>query len=227
VARVAHRDRFAELTRRPDAEIPLDLGWALLTALAHPATDPDELLGRLDDLAAGVRVPTLDGLRHHLFVDQGFTGNRDDYYDAANSYLDDVLDRHLGIPITLSVLTMEVGRRIGVPVSGVGLPGHFLLRDKVDPDVFIDPFRGGALLDPPAVEAVFRALHGDDARFDPAWLAPAPRAAILVRLLANLVHIFEARDDAAALLWSRDLQATLAEATGDVTGRHRLRAALN
>ncbi len=140
-----HGERFAELVRRPDEEIPLDLAWALLTAHAHPSSDPDDLMAQLDDLAAGVRVPTLDGLRHHLFVDQGFIGNREDYYDVANSYLDDVLDRHLGIPITLSVLTMEVGRRVGVPVAGVGLPGHFLLRDKVDPDVFVDAFRGGAL----------------------------------------------------------------------------------
>ena len=222
-----HRDRFADVVRRADDELRLDLAWALLTAHAHPMVDPDELVARIDDLAAGVRVPTLDGLCHHLFVDQAFTGNRDDYYDPANSYLDDVLDRHLGIPITLAVLTMEVGRRIGVPVAGVGLPGHFLLRDKVDPEVFVDPYRGGALLDLAGVEAVFHALHGDDAELEPSWLEPTARASILVRMLANLVHIFETRQDAASLLWARDLQATLAGAAGDPTARLRLRASLN
>src|SRR5262245_12992424 len=112
------RERFADAVHRPDTEIRLDLAWALLTACAHPTVDPDSLLGELDDLAAACRQPTLDGLRHLLFVDQGFVGNQADYYDPANSYLDDVLDRHLGIPITLSVVTMEVGRRIGVPVVG-------------------------------------------------------------------------------------------------------------
>jgi regulator of sirC expression with transglutaminase-like and TPR domain len=199
-------------------ELPLDRAWAVLTAHAHPAVDPDALLVRLDDLAAGVRLPTLDGLRHHLFVDQGFTGNEDDYYDPANSYLDDVLDRHLGIPISLSVLTIEVGRRIGVPVDGIGLPGHFLLRDGVDTEVFVDPFHGGALLDREGC----RALVGHD--LDPAWLAPVDRTTILHRMLTNLIRIFELRGSAADLLWARDLQSTL---VGDPLTRRRLRAALN
>jgi regulator of sirC expression with transglutaminase-like and TPR domain len=208
----------------PFGELPLDQAWARLTARAHPAVDPDALVARLDDLAAGVRVPTLDGLRHHLFVDQGFTGNEADYYDPANSYLDDVLDRHLGIPITLSVLTMEVGRRVGVPVAGVGLPGHFLLRDRVDPDVFIDAFRGGRLLDRAGCLAVVQRLHGPDTDLDPAWLEPVERTAILERMLANLVHVFQHRGAAADLVWARDLQAELA---ADPMSRLRLRAAMN
>ena len=222
-----HRERFAEAVHRPDAEVPLDLAWALLTAVAHPTVDPDDLVVELDDLAAACRTPTLDGLLHHLFVDQGFVGNQDDYYDPANSYLDDVLDRHLGIPITLAVLTMEVGRRVGVPVAGIGLPGHFLLRDKVDPEVFIDPFRGGELLDRQGCQAVLQRLHGPGVALDPAWLEPVGRTAILERMLANLVGIFQQRGDAADLLWARDLQAELAGAKGDPTARLRLRAGLN
>jgi regulator of sirC expression with transglutaminase-like and TPR domain len=224
---VEHQRRFAEAVRLPDAEIPLDLAWALLSAHAHPAVDPDELLVRLDDLAAGCRVPTLDGLRHHLFVDQGFVGNQDDYYDPANSYLDDVLDTHLGMPISLAVLTMEVGRRVGVPVAGIGLPGHFLLRDRVDPEVFVDAFRGGELLDRDGCRKILRRLHGSDAQLDPAWLEPMPRRAILERMLANLVRVFQERGNAADLLWARDLQAELAGAKGDPRGRLRLRAGLN
>ncbi|HET9557046.1 MAG: transglutaminase-like domain-containing protein [Acidimicrobiales bacterium] len=222
-----HRRRFAEAVHAPDAEVPLDLAWALLSAHAHPAVDPDGLLLQLDDLAAGCRVPTLDGLLRHLFVDQGFVGNQDDYYDPANSYLDDVLETHLGIPISLAVLTMEVGRRVGVPVAGVGLPGHFLLRDRVDPEVFIDPFRGGELLDRNGCRTVLRRLHGPDTELDPAWLEPVPRRAILDRMLANLVRVFQQRGDASDLLWARDLQAELAGAKGDPRTRLRLRAGLN
>jgi regulator of sirC expression with transglutaminase-like and TPR domain len=222
-----HGERFREAVHGPDASIPLDLAWALLTAHAHPAVDPDALVVRLDDLAAGCRTPTLDGLRHHLFVDQGFLGNDVDYYDPANSYLDDVLDRHLGIPITLAVVTMEVGRRLGVPVAGVGLPGHFLLRDRVDPEVFIDPFRRGELLDREGCRTVLQRLHGPQADLDPAWLEPVSRVSILERMLANLVGIFQQRRDAADLLWARDLQAALAGAKGDPKARLRLRASLN
>ena len=222
-----HRERFADVVRRPDHEVPLDLAWALLTAHAHPAVDPDALVAELDDLAASCRTPTLDGLRHHLFVDQGFVGNDADYYDPANSYLDDVLDRHLGIPITLSVVSMEVGRRLGVPLVGIGLPGHFLLRDGADPEVFLDPFRGGELLDRTGCLDVVRRLHGPDADLDPAWLEPVGRVAILERMLANLVRIFQQRGAAADLLWARDLQVELAAAKGDPTAPFRLRASLN
>jgi regulator of sirC expression with transglutaminase-like and TPR domain len=224
---VEHRQRFAEAVAAPDDELPLDLAWALITAHAHPAVDPDALLAELDRLAAGCREPTLDGLLHLLFVEQGFVGNQDDYYDPANSYLDDVLDRHLGIPITLAVLTMEVGRRVGVPVAGVGLPGHFLLRDEVDPGVFIDPFRGGELLDQQGCLALVQRLHGPGTALDPTWLEPVGPRAILERMLANLVRVFEQRGDAADLLWARDLQAELAGAKGDPTARLRLRATLN
>jgi regulator of sirC expression with transglutaminase-like and TPR domain len=224
---MSHRERFAEVVERPDPEVPLDRAWALLTARAHPAVDPDELLARLDDLAAACRVPTLDGLVDHLFVDQGFAGNRAEYYDPANSYLDDVLDRHLGIPISLSVLTLEVGRRLGVPLAPIGFPGHFLLRDQVDQDLYLDPFRGGARLDRAACEQLFRGLHGDRAAFDPRWLAPVGHRAVLGRMLANLVAVFERADDDVALLWARDLQAMVAAAVGDHRASRRLRAGLN
>jgi regulator of sirC expression with transglutaminase-like and TPR domain len=222
-----HRERFADVVRRPDAEVPLDLAWALLTASAHPAADPDALVGELDDLAAACRTPTLDGLVHLLFVDQGFAGNEADYYDPANSYLDDVLDRHLGIPISLAVVTMEVGRRLDVPVVGVGLPGHFVLRDGDDPELFIDPFRGGARLDRAGCLELVQELHGPGTDLDPAWLEPVRRVAILERMLANLVRVFQHRGAAADLLWARDLQAALAAAKGDPTARLRLRASLN
>lgn len=224
---VGPTDRFAQIVLGPDEAVPLDEAWALLSAHAHPAVDPDALLAGLDDLAAGCRIPTLDGLRHHLFVDQGFVGNQDDYYEPANTYLDDVLERHLGIPISLAVLTMEVGRRIGVPVDGVGLPGHFLLRDRVDPEVFVDAFRGGEVLDRDGCVKVLRRLHGPGLVVDPAWLEPVGHRAILERMLANLVGVFQQRRAHGDLVWARELQVRLAAARQDPRAGLRLRAGLN
>lgn len=219
--------QFAAAVAGPPEAVRLDRAWALVTEQAHPASRADDLLARLDDLAAGCRVPTLDGLRHHLFVDQGFTGNRADYYDPANSLLDEVLDRHLGIPISLSVLTMEVGRRLGVPVDGIGLPGHFVLRDGLDGDVYLDPFAGGRLLDREGCVDIVQRLHGAGTSLDPRWLEPLPPRMILTRMLANLVHTYEQRQAAADLLWARALQADLAAAEGDRRASLRLRAAHN
>lgn len=197
---------FADLLRRPEEDVPLDEATALIAAHAYPGLDVAAVTGRLDELAAGVRVPTLDGLVEHLFGELGFAGNTGDYYDPRNSYLNDVLDRRIGIPISLAVVTMTVGRRLGVPLAGVGMPGHFLLRDRVDPEVFVDPFAGGAQLDAAGCAAAFRSVHGADAPFDPAYLVPVGTHAILARMLANLRGVFAARGDRAGLLWALQLR---------------------
>src|SRR5206468_4209281 len=117
-----------------------------------------------------------------------------DYYDPRNSCLNDVLDRRLGIPITLSVLRMEVGRRVGLHIHGVGLPGHFVVRADVGPDpVLLDPFDGGALLTPErAAEVVARAL-GRRAPITEQHLAPVTKRQILTRMLMNLKSIYAQR----------------------------------
>src|SRR5690606_15405971 len=135
-----------------------------------------------------------------LFDDLGFHGNADDYSDPDNSFLDRVVERRTGIPISLSVLTLEVGRRVGVPLVGVGLPGHFLLRDQVDQGLYIDPFRRGARLREPQVAELFGRIHGG-AQLVPAHLAPVGRHAILARMLANLRAIYTERGDRRALAW--------------------------
>ena len=105
-------DRFAELLARPEPEIPLDEAALLIAAHAHPDLDLDARLAQLDALAASAAGLSADELATRLFVTEGFTGNESDYGDPRNSFLDDVLDRHLGIPITLSVVMLEVGRRV-------------------------------------------------------------------------------------------------------------------
>jgi regulator of sirC expression with transglutaminase-like and TPR domain len=224
VTRVDPTARVSELVSGPEAMLALDEAGLLIAAHAHDGLDVGAQLARFDDLAAQVGEPTLDGLRRLLFRDLGFTGNEVDYYDPRNSYLDDVLDRRTGIPISLAVLMLEVGRRIGVPLSGVSMPGHFLVRDKVDPDVFVDPFAQGALLDRRGAELRFRGVHGPDARFDDAFLAPVGRRAIVDRQLANLETIANARGETFTLLWVLRLRATMPDADDGV--RRRLAATL-
>jgi regulator of sirC expression with transglutaminase-like and TPR domain len=202
-------ERFAELVAGPSGELPLDTVSLLIAQHARPDLDVDRELGLLDDLASSCPTPTLDGLVTHLFHDLGFAGNAADYYDPRNSYLDQVVARRLGIPITLSVLAIVVGRRLGVPLAGVGMPGHFLLRDRVDPAVFVDPFGGGSLLDREACAAIFRSLHGPDATFDERFLDPVPPQLVVARMLANLRSVFISRGDRSSMLWVLRLRTLL------------------
>jgi len=185
--------RFAELVARPDAEIPLDEAAALIGAHAAPGLDVAEPLARLDDLARTCPAATVDGLCRHLFDDLGFAGNREDYLDPRNSYLHEVLDRRVGIPISLSVVTLEVGRRLGVPLAGVGMPSHFLVRHLAEPAIFLDPFDGGVRLTEADCEAIFRVLGGTG-EWVPAYLDPVGPRVILTRMLVNLQGIFMPRD---------------------------------
>jgi regulator of sirC expression with transglutaminase-like and TPR domain len=207
--------RFAALLAGPDESLPLDEAALLIAAHADQTVDVDAQLPRLDRLAAEVRAPTLDGLRALLFRDLGFRGNRVDYYDPRNSLLHHVLDRRTGIPITLSVVMMEVGRRIGVPMWGVSMPGHFLVRDKVDTSVFVDPFHAGAVLDRDGCERLFLAVQPDGATFDDAFLDPVTRAAIIGRMLGNLAGVAEARGDRDQLRWVLQLKVAVPGATDE------------
>ncbi len=202
-------DRFADLVARPEAEIPLDEAAFLIAAHAHPDLDVEAELSRLDGLAATCPEPTLDGLRRHLFDDLGFSGNHRRFSDPHNSFLNDVLSRRVGIPISLSVLTMEVGRRIGVPLVGVGMPGHFLVRHQEGAGELLDPFGGGRLLDLADCARLFSSVHGEAPSFDPALLAAIGPRAILVRMLTNLRQLYLARGDARSAGWVYRLRAAI------------------
>lgn len=215
--------RFAALVALPDGEIPLDEAALLIAAEARPDLDVAAEIGRLDELAAGCKEPTLDGLTHHLFTELGFRGNAENYGDPDNSYLDQVVRRRVGIPITLSVLTMEIGRRLGVPLDGVGMPGHFLVRSRADPGRFLDPFGGGRHLDAAGCRALFATLGGTDPgdrgrlpdgggvsrlQWHDAYLAPVGPRAILTRMLLNLQGLFLPSDLRSAA-WVLELRLTI------------------
>ena len=186
--------RFTELVQRPDAEVPLDQAAALIAAHAHPGLEVDSVVGALDQLAADAAVADAESLAEFLFVERGFTGNTSDYSDPRNSYLDDVLSRRLGIPISLSVLMMEVGRRLDVPVRGVSMPGHFLVRAADDAPVWFDPFHGGGRLDEEGCRELFSRVRGTDAEFRAEYLEPTSATAIVGRMLTNLQHSLLRRD---------------------------------
>lgn len=190
--------RFVELVGSADP--PLDRAALAIAAGADPAQDAGRWLAELDRLAEG--VTTLDTLVHRLFVDEGFAGNGRDYYDPRNSLLPHVLTRRLGIPITLAVVTIEVGRRAGIALHGVGMPGHFLVRSPGE-GVHLDVFAGGVALGEAECESRFRAASGagPDVPFGPHLLATTPTRSILARMLANLRGIYRSRQRPADLEW--------------------------
>jgi regulator of sirC expression with transglutaminase-like and TPR domain len=201
--------RFADLVQQAEDDIPLAEAALLVAAHAHPGLDVGAQLARLDALASACPAPTLDALLEHLFVRERFAGNRDDYHDPANSYLDSVLQRRLGIPLTLSIVLIEVGARLGVPLVGIGMPGHFLVRPVADDSTFIDAFELGARLDVADCERRHREVHGDGATFDARLLRPVGTWAVLARLLANLKSIAASRNDRSMLRWVLRLRVAL------------------
>ncbi len=201
---------FVELLGGPLPDLTLDRACLLVAAVLGPdEVDIDRELARLEDLARGVPEPTVHAVVHHLCVTEGFIGDRADYYDVTNSLLPKVLDRRRGIPITLSVVMIEVARRAGVRLAGVGLPGHFLVGDPSDPDRFIDPFSGGVILDRQACRRLFEHLQGPDTQFHDAYLDPVGPRIILARVLANLKQIAVARGDRQQLVSALRLRSAI------------------
>jgi hypothetical protein len=180
------RERFVAAVNRSPDDVLLDVAAFCIAAHAHPGLDVDAWTCRLDTIATRCPDATFDGLRAQLFDRDGFHGDLDNYGDPENSFLDSVIERRRGIPITLSVLMMAVGRRLGVDVRGVGMPGHFLVLDGERGDRWCDPFHGGVLLDADGCRRRFDLVYGGTLKFQRAFLDPTPPRAIVARMLANL-----------------------------------------
>lgn len=185
-------------------DFDLATGALLVASTDDPNVDIDGCRANLDRMAdaARARMPSdagaleeLNAITDLLFGVIGFTGNRDDYYDPNNSYLNRVLERRLGIPITLSLLCIEVGRRAGVPVLGIGMPGHFLIRHREEENYFVDAFNGGVLMNRDECGAVLRQAAGEDARLEERHLNPVTPREILARVLRNLKAIYWDREE--------------------------------
>jgi len=209
---------FAQAVKGEDARIDLAHACLMIAEDAYPTLDTGRYLGEIERLALRLRArmpQTSDAeerivaLNEFLFEDLGYRGNTDDYYDPRNSYLNEVIERKTGIPITLSVLYMEIGRRVGLPLEGVSFPGHFLVRAQMRGGVIVlDPFAGGL----PQSEADLRSrlkrvLPEGVAEDVPVaelpleqFLEPASKRQILARLLRNLKAIYREVDKPERLL---------------------------
>src|SRR5262249_5376578 len=136
------------------------------------------------------------GLCRYLFHEMGFRGNVQDYYDPRNSYLNEVLDRRTGLPITLAVLAMAVGQRAGLAIAGVGLPGHFVALAQSDGQgILFDPFHGGRQLTPTDCENLVRQTTGQSFQATPEQLRALPLRMLIIRLLTNLKALYLGQND--------------------------------
>ena len=193
--------RFAEVVQG-GGEVPRDEMAFLISAtlLGSDSSEIVEQMTRLDELAAAVPSPTFSGIAQFLFTgSEAFIGNRAEYYDPDNSLLPRVLDRHAGIPISLSVIMMEVGRRLGVPIVGIGMPGHFLVglapAHGDIPETFADPFHEGRIMDADQCQELFHQVVGVHQTFLAGFLAPVHPMAIVERMLNNLKAIYQSRSE--------------------------------
>jgi regulator of sirC expression with transglutaminase-like and TPR domain len=188
----------AALVEDPSRTVDLAEAALLVAADFRPGLDPAVWRARLDALAEAARGPVLsawsdaarvEALNRFLFEKEGFAGNEEEYEDPRNSLLNEVLERRTGIPITLCLVYLEIGRRLALPVEGIGFPGHFLVRWRGKEDFVIDAFHGEVLGDE-ALTSLLRSALGRDAVFSRSELRPITCHAFLVRLLSNLKRHF-------------------------------------
>ncbi|MEM8612296.1 MAG: transglutaminase-like domain-containing protein [Cyanobacteria bacterium P01_H01_bin.105] len=195
------QQRFRQLIAQPT----LNLAAAALCPAQeiYPDLDPEQCYRTLNDIATAIRpnvstypLKTIQVINQQLYGELGFSGNQLDYYDPDNSYLNRVLERRVGIPITLALVYLEVSQRLDFPMTGVGMPGHFLVRPVVeDMDVYVDPFNRGEVLFAPDCQAIFHQLYGANAAWLPTYLTPITAKSFLARLLNNLKLIYLNRRD--------------------------------
>lgn len=195
--------RLRKIAGRSEQELDLAEAALLIAAEEYPDLDVAGYLRRLDELAEGLRgkLPenpdlehTVAALNRFMFEEQGFSGDTENYYDPRNSFLNEVLDRRRGVPITLSIIYMELGWRLGLPLEGVSFPGHFLVKlATAEGDVVLDPFHGGVPLSEEDLRerldetySDLRALNAPLERL----LAASGKKEILVRMLRNLKVIY-------------------------------------
>ena len=183
-----------------DEKIDLIRAALVIARTEYPNLDIEEYAGRIERMARRVadaaadldQQRTLAALNRVIFEQANLRGNREDYYDPRNSFLNDVLDRGLGIPITLSIIYMEVAGRVGLPLSGVGMPGHFLLKHYGDSEqeILIDCFNRGDILSRQDCQSRLDEIYSGEMKLRPEFLHPISRRQILTRMLNNLKTVY-------------------------------------
>jgi len=231
------RSRFAAVVAQQDEDVDLALAALLIAAEEYPQLLPEPYLARIDMLAERVRdrlddetapLVVLQEVSRVLFEEEGFRGNAEAYYDPRNSFLNDVLDRRTGVPLTLSLLYLEVGWRLGLPLHGVNFPGHFLVRyDGEAVQLLVDPFQRGEIRFQDEAQELLDRVYGGTVSLQPSYLRPAGRKDILVRLLSNLKGIYlNTRDDRRALAATERILLVRPDAAEEVRDRGMLLARL-
>lgn len=194
------RQYFDQEIQQPDERIDLAKAALYIAQEEYPNIDPEEYLNAFDTMALELqeRLPSqryplrvIQSINQYLYDDLGYAGNVEDYYDPRNSYLNDVIERRLGIPITLALVYLELARRIDFPMVGVGMPGHFLIRpDIADTEIFIDTFNGGEIMFPQDCQERLTQFYQQPVQLQPEFLATVSKRQILARMLANLKYIY-------------------------------------
>jgi regulator of sirC expression with transglutaminase-like and TPR domain len=198
------RKSFQELAALSEDAFPLDRAALTLAMEDYPDIDIPAYLRKLDTFAASAEVlvgvdrnpvNVIEGMNEVLFVQEGLRGNNEDYYDPRNSFLNEVLARRLGIPISLSVIYMEVGRRINFPIGGVGFPGHFLVKHIAENrEIIIDPFNMGRILTLNDCQELLDKTYNNTIQLNASLLQPMDKRAIITRMLYNLKGIYTQKE---------------------------------
>jgi regulator of sirC expression with transglutaminase-like and TPR domain len=232
------RHRLDTLLTRPDRDVNLGEAALLIAAEEYPELEVREYLVRLDEMGCALRQRLDDeprperavmALNRYLFQEQGFKGNTKEYYDPRNSYLNEVLDRRTGIPITLSTVYMEVARRAGLDVEGVGLPGHFVVRiQTAGHPLLVDPFHSGTLLTEKDCQKRLDRIFGGKVKIEPSMLEPCRHRDMLERMLRNLKAVYIRDQDVSRALRVVDLLVRIQPGNAeDLRDRGVLYAALD
>lgn len=198
------RQSFAEIAALDAEAIPLDRAALVMALEEYPELDIPAYLKRIDGLAARAEVligidrspvNVIEGINEALFIQEGLRGNSDDYYDPRNSYLNQVLDRKLGIPISLSLLYMEVAKRIGFSIQGIGFPGHFLVKHAAGKkEIIVDPFNLGRILTWNDCQELLDKIYKESVTMNASLLQPMEKRTILTRMLFNLKSIYTQKE---------------------------------
>jgi regulator of sirC expression with transglutaminase-like and TPR domain len=211
------RKALAALLALPDDAIDLGQAALLIAREEYPDLEVDRYLGVLDRMAEELRsrlrggegcISQIAHLNRLLFDEMGFRGNREEYDDPRNSFLNDVLDRRVGIPISLCTVYLEVARRLGIPLAGVSFPGHFLVRytgREVEGEILIDPFNRGAILTEAECRKRIEEMYRGQVVFRPEFLRRARTKEILERMLNNLKATYQAQRDFHRALGAQEL----------------------
>ncbi len=204
------RQLFMREVRQPDEYIDLERAAFYIAQEAYPELDVEEYVALLDTMADEVRdrlpvedypLRTLKVLNQYLYEELGFRGDQTDYHSPQNSFLNDVLDRRLGIPITLALVYLSLAQRIAFPMEGIALPGHFLIRPvQSEMAIFVDAFNQGEILFEQDCEALLHKMFGDRIAMREQFLAPATNRQFLARMLTNLKATYAASGDVGGVL---------------------------